>query len=383
MSEFIPLSVPNIGGNALKYVTETIETEWVSSVGSYVGRFEKELAAYNESTHAVAVVNGTAALHIALLLAGVKPGDEVLIPNVTFVATSNAVRYCFAHPVFMDSEWATLGMDPEKVGLFLKEETVFKEGSCYNKGSGRRIAAIVPMHTLGHPVEMDQLMAYANEYQIPVIEDAAESLGSRYKGVMCGNIGKMGCISFNGNKIMTTGGGGAIVTADQAIAHQAKHLTTTAKTHDINFDHDVVGYNYRLTNMLAALGVAQLEQLPDFIGIKRRNIVQYQDGLEHHPYFTMFQAQQHVESNWWMYPMILSEDSPYSTHDVIDHLSKDKIQARPLWKLMNSLSMNAEAQSFQCNVSEELHRRVVCLPCSTNLTSDQINRVLDSLSKLK
>ena len=381
--EFIPLSVPNISGNELKYVSETIETEWVSSVGSYVDRFEKEFASYIGCRFAIAVVNGTAALHVSLIVAGVEENDEVLVPNLTFVAPVNAVMYCKAIPVFIDSEWKTLGMDPLCVQKFILEETAFENGYSVNKKTGRKVKAIVPMHTLGNAVDMDIFSALCRERNILIIEDASESLGSEYKGVKTGNIGDLACFSFNGNKIITTGGGGMITTNNEAFAKRAKHLSTTAKTDAVYFDHDEVGYNYRMVNVLAALGLAQLERLDEFVSIKRKNLLYYKELLGQHPYFYIHIDETNGTSNCWMYSLVKKNDCPYSTAELIDMFLAAQIQVRPIWKLMHKLSMFKDYQLFSNGVAEDIYTNVINIPCSTNLSKTQIERVVEFLLKLK
>ena len=262
----VPLHEPSFGGNEWLYVKECIDTGWVSSVGKFVDRFEQQLADYTGVKHAVAVVNGTAALHVCLKLVGVEQEDEVLTPTLTFIATANAISYCGATPHFVDSDEATLGLDPQKLGLYLQEIAEIRPEGCFNKKTGRRIKAVLPMHTFGHPVDLDPLVEICRSYQLELVEDAAESLGSYYKGRHTGNWGKVSALSFNGNKVITTGGGGAILTNDEKLGKLAKHLTTTARgPHKWSFIHDQIGFNYRLPNINAALGCAQMELLPKFL----------------------------------------------------------------------------------------------------------------------
>lgn len=381
-SEFIPLSVPNLCGNELKYVTECITGGWVSSVGTYVDMFEKRFAEYIGCKHAIAVINGTSALHISLLLNDVKQGDEVLVPNLTFVATINAVRYCYANPVFLDACWENFGIDINKLESFIKSETIFKEGYSYNKRTGARIKAIIPMHALGYTVDMDNLERVLENSNIAVIEDATESLGSEYKGVKTGRLSQMACFSFNGNKIITTGGGGMITTDDEKMAKRAKHLTTTAKTDAVEFDHDQVGYNYRLVNVLAAIGVAQLESIEKFVKVKRENLQYYRLRLEQSEKFYIHTEPEYCFSNYWMYSLIVRDRGKMQSKYVVEKLSENKIQARPIWKLMNSLPMFKEYQSYHCDASEEIRKSVVNIPCSTNLDKDQIDRVINVLNTI-
>lgn len=375
MNKFIPLSVPNLAGNELKYVSECIETGWVSSVGSYVDKFESQFAEYVGTKHAVAVMNGTAALHIALLLNDVKPGDEVLVPNLTFVATVNAVKYCYASPIFLDAGWENFGIDVNKLDSFIRNETVYRNGFTYNRSTGAKIKAIIPMHAFGYAVDMDPLLEICSKANIAVIEDATESLGSEYKGRKTGTLSRLACFSFNGNKIITTGGGGMITTDDELLAKRAKHLTTTAKTNPLDFDHDEVGYNYRLVNILAALGVAQLEQLPAFFEQKRKNIEYYSRLIEPSGNFYIHREPSYTKSNYWMYSLVIKDTQKFNVHEVIDVLAKEQIQARPIWKLMSSLPMFKDHQAYHCEVSQDIRNRVVNIPCSTGLTKEEIEKV--------
>ncbi len=378
---FIPLSVPNISGNELKYVSETIETGWVSSVGSYVDTFEKKFAEYVGVKHAVAVVNGTAALHVSLIVAGVEQGDEVLLPNLTFIAPVNAVMYCKAIPVFIDSEWSTLGMNPSVICSFIEEQTDFIDGWTVNKRTGRKIKAIVPMHTLGFPVALRAFAKLCKARNIVVIEDASESLGSSYYDIKTGALGDFGCFSFNGNKIITTGGGGMITTNNDAFAKRAKHISTTAKTDGVYFDHDEVGYNYRMVNVLAALGVAQLERADEFIEIKRKNFKTYQKLLGDHPYFFLHEEPLNCTSNYWMYALVLKKECPLTIDELIQLFTVENIQVRPIWKLMSKLEMFKQYELVGNGEAFDICNRVLNIPCSTGMSDDQIQRVVEVLCK--
>lgn len=381
-SNFIPLSVPNLCGNELKYVSECISSGWVSSVGSYVDEFEKKFSEYIGSKYAVAVVNGTSALHISLLLKDVKPGDEVLVPNLTFVATVNAVKYCYATPVFLDACWENFGIDINKLESFIKTETIFKEGYSYNKKTGARIKAIIPMHALGYTVDMDNLNRVLEKTNIAIIEDATESLGSRYKGVKTGKLSPIACFSFNGNKIITTGGGGMITTDDEELARKAKHLTTTAKTNAVEFDHDQVGYNYRLVNVLAAIGVAQLELIDQFVKVKRDNLEYYRSKLSQSKCYYIHTEPEYCFSNYWMYSLIIRDVKRIQVGYIVKMLAENEIQARPIWKLMNTLPMFKDYQSYHCTVSAQIRESVINIPCSTNLQQEQMDRVINVLNNL-
>ena len=272
----VGLHEPIFAGNEQKYVRDCIDSTYVSSVGKYVSKFEEDLARYVGVKHAVAMVNGTSALHLGLLISGVQEGDEVLIPSLTFVATANAVKYLGATPHFVDAEVDSLGIDPNKLGLYLEKISKIESGRCVNKSTGRRISAIIPMHTFGHASKMDEIADIARRFNLVIIEDAAEGLGSKYKGSHVGNLGNLGILSFNGNKIVTTGGGGAILTNSEKLASKAKHLSTTAKVnHEWKFVHDEVAFNYRMPNLNAALGCAQLESLEEKVNLKRELQVKY------------------------------------------------------------------------------------------------------------
>lgn len=368
-----PLSLhePRFVGNEWKYVKDCIDTGWVSSVGEYVTRFEQQLAAYTGAAHAVAVVNGTAALHICLLLAGVRPGDEVIIPTLTFIATANAVSYCGAIPLLADSEARSLGLDTEKLARFLSANAELRDGGCFNKRTGRRIAALMPMHTFGHPVAIDELIRLADQWHIPLVEDAAESLGSFYKGRHTGNFGKVAGLSFNGNKIVTTGGGGAILTNSPELAKRAKHLTTTARvSHQWSFIHDEVGYNYRLPNINAALGCAQLECLPDFLAKKRTLAQRYMAALEGLPGIRFVAEPAHTQSNYWLNTLLLDSADEAHRDSILAALNDAGLGARPVWTLMHQLPMFSQAPRMDLSVSEDLARRIVNIPSSVVLGQD-------------
>ncbi len=368
----VQLHEPRFGGKERDYVNETIDSGWVSSVGKFVDRFEQELAERCGVLHAIATVNGTAALHAAMLLAGVKQDDEVLLPALTFIATANAAAYCGAHPHFCDSDSATLGIDPAKLDAGLAETAEIVQGACRNKKTGRRIAAIVPMHTFGHPVDMDALCEVAARWNVPVIEDAAEALGSVYKGRHVGRHGIIATLSFNGNKPVTTGGGGALLTNDATLARAAKHLTTTAKQpHAWAFIHDRVGYNYRLPNINAALGCAQLEQLDRFVEAKRRLAARYQEAFTRVPGASVFRDADAAQSNYWLVAMLLDR-ADETVRDAFLQASHDRgIICRPVWTGMHRLPMYRDSPRMNLDEAERLELRIVNLPSSMALELDR------------
>jgi perosamine synthetase len=364
----VALHEPRFAGNEWAYLKDCLDSTFVSSVGRYVDRFEADLAAYTGARHAVAVVNGTAALHVALQLAGVQAGDEVLIPALTFVATANAVAYCGAIPHFVDSEERTLGLAPHALREYLHAATEMRGGQCVNRATGRVIRAIVPMHTFGHPVDMEGVLALARDFNLEVIEDATESLGSTIHGKHAGTFGRMGVLSFNGNKVITTGGGGAILTDDPELAKHAKHLTTTAKLqHRWAYVHDEIGYNYRLPNINAALGCAQLEQLPGFVDVKRKLYERYRAALDGIPHMRLFAEPEGCQSNYWLQTLLLDEPAAGLRDELLQATNDAGLMTRPIWELMNKLQPYRTCPSMPLPVAESLERRVINLPSSASL----------------
>lgn len=365
---FVSLHEPTFAGKEWDYVKECLDTGWVSSVGSYVDRFEEMLADYTGVKRAIAVVNGTAALHVCLILAGVEPGDEVLLPTLTFVATPNAVSYCGGFPHFVDSAEATLGLDPRKLADYLLQIAEVSGDQCFNKKTGRRIKSVVPIHTYGHPIDLDPLLDVCECFKLVLIEDAAESLGSYYKGRHTGQWGRLSALSFNGNKVITTGGGGAILTNDEELGTLAKHLTTTAKVpHKWEFRHDMVGYNYRLPNINAALGCAQLEQLPGFLQHKRALAQRYQQAFADVDGVRFFTEPEHARSNYWLNTLLLEEPSSEKRDELLELTNGSRLMTRPTWTLMHELPMFKDCPRMDLSVAESLERRLVNLPSSTNL----------------
>lgn len=364
----LALHEPRFRGNEWIYLKECLDSTFVSSVGKFVDRFEDDLAAFTGAKRAVAVVNGTAALHVSLILAGVEAGDEVLLPALTFIATANAVAYCQATPHFVDSEDRSLGMDADALRDYLAATTELRGGHCINRSTGRVIRAMVPMHAFGHPVDIDALLAVAHDFHLQLIEDAAESLGSTVGGRHTGTFGLMGTLSFNGNKTITTGGGGAILTNDVELGRRAKHLTTTAKlSHRWNFVHDEVGYNYRLPNLNAALGCAQLEQLPGFLADKRCLFERYQSAFADVKGVRLVAEPAGCHSNYWLQTLLL-DDSLADQRDAVLTATNDAgLMTRPVWALMNRLSMYSNAPKAPLPVAESLERRLINIPSSSGL----------------
>ncbi len=361
----IPLHEPLFAGKEWDYVKNCLDTGWVSSVGQYVDEFEDRITQYTGASHAVCTVNGTAALHICLKLAGVGPNDEVILPAFTFVATANAVSYCGAVPHFIDNDCETLGPDPEKLEDYLRETAEVKDGICYSRKSGYPIRAAVIMHTFGHPADIDPLIDICMKYRIVMIEDAAESLGSFYKGRHTGTFGKVSALSFNGNKIVTTGGGGAILTNDRELARMAKHITTTAKqAHPWAFLHDQVAYNYRMPNINAALGCAQMESLDEFLRLKRSLADRYREAFRPVKGITFFQEAEYARSNYWLNTLILAEEHTELRDVVLAEAIKEGISTRPPWTMMNHLEMYKGCPQMDLSSAESLVRRLINIPSS-------------------
>lgn len=364
----LALHEPEFAGREWDYVKECIDTGWVSSVGSFVDRFERDLAAYTGAAHAIATSNGTSALHVCLLLAGVRPGDEVLMPTLTFIATANAASYAGAVPHFVDSEASSLGVDAAKLDAHLRDAAHLVDGVCVNRRTGAPIRALVVMHVFGHPADLDALGAVARRWNLVLIEDAAESLGSTYHGRHTGNAGRLAALSFNGNKVVTTGGGGAVLTNDAALGRRAKHLTTTARTpHRWNFLHDEVGYNYRLPNLNAALGCAQLERLPSMVERKRRLAASYDAAFAAVPGVTFLREPAGTTSNYWLNAIVLDADQAGRRDDLLAALNDAGYMSRPVWTLMHRLPMYAACPRADLTLAEQMEARVINLPSSPKL----------------
>jgi perosamine synthetase len=380
---FIPLIVPEIRGNEWRYVKECLDTAWVSSVGSYVERFEQAVAQQTETQHAVATVNGTSALHIALLVAGVRSEDEVLVSTLTFIAPVNAIRYVGAWPVFIDAEPDYWQMDPARVVHFLEQDCIVRSGELHNRMTGRRVAAILPVHVLGHPVDLDPILEVARRFGLRVIEDATEGLGATYKGRSLGCLGDIACFSFNGNKIITTGGGGMLVTNNEEWAQKAKYLTTQAKDDPIEYVHGEVGYNYRLPNILAAVGCAQMERLDNYIAAKQKIARRYTESLRNLPGIVTMRGASWASSTFWMYTVLIEEPRfGMDSRQVLRRLGSQQIQCRPLWQPIHQSPAHASKNVVQMPVAERLARQGLSLPCSVGLTEPEQNRIIAALFTL-
>ena len=385
MSAYIPLCVPTLKGNEWKYVKECIDTEWVSSAGKYVDLFEQNISEYTGSKYAVACVNGTSAIQVSLRLAGVLPRDEVIVPTLTFIAPINAIAYNNASPVFMDAD-NFYNLDARKTISFINNETVFKDGFTYNKSTNVKVAALLPVHVWGNACWLDELTELCRERNIAIVEDASESLGTfykegKYKGKHTGTIGKLGCISFNGNKIITTGGGGMILTDDEKLAAKAKYLTTQAKDDPIRYVHDEIGYNFRLTNIQAALGVAQLEQLPAILKRKKELFDYYRSAIEDIDGLSLSKVPNYADNNHWL--NLLQIDSKAIGEDretLMQRLEKNGIQTRPVWKLNHQQKPYKNCQNYKIEKANILVENSLCLPSSSNLTNENLEKIVSQLN---
>lgn len=364
--EFTPLAVPVFAGNEKKYMEECIDTTFVSSVGKFVDRFENDMAAYAGCKKAVVCVSGTNALHMSMMLVGVERDDEVLTQALTFIATCNAISYIGAHPVFIDVDKSTMGLSPDALKEWLVKNAEIKNGQCYNKNSGRRVKACVPMHTFGHPARIVEIANLCEEYHIELVEDAAESIGSLYKGKHTGTFGKVGAISFNGNKTITTGGGGMMLFNDEELAAHAKHLTTQAKVpHRWEFRHDHVGYNYRMPNINAALGCAQLENLDTFIASKRQLALEYAEYFKNVEDIQFFTEPEDTFSNYWLQAVILKDKA--AQQEFLQQTNDNDVMTRPIWELMNRLPMFEHCENDGLENTIWFADRVVNIPSSVRL----------------
>ena len=383
--KFIPLSVPNLKGNELHYITEAIQTEWVSTGGSFVSDFENQLSEYVRIEGAVACQNGTAGIHLALKVCEVNQGDEVIVPCLTFIASVNPVKYINANPVFIDCD-ETLNIDPEKLECFLINHCKYDDRKVINKKTGAHIKALIIVHIFGNIANMKRIMEIAEKYNLKVIEDAAEALGSYftdgiYKGRHAGTIGDIGIYSFNGNKIITTGGGGMIVSNNKDYLQKAKYLSTQAKNNELYYIHNEIGYNYRMTNLQAALGLAQLEQLEEFIKIKEKNYLFYKEEIGQIDGLEVLSFDQQTRPNYWFYSMIL--DTNIFDRDVfIQRLSEQRIQTRPIWGLIHEQNPYKASEAYNIKKAPYYQERVINIPCSTNLVKEDLERVVQAIENI-
>lgn len=380
--KFLPLSEPCLEGNEWKYVKECLDSGWISSVGAFVTKFEKSIADYVGAHHAVATVNGTSALHTALLIAGVEPGDEVLVSTLTFIASVNAIRYVGAHPILIDAEPQFWQMDSRLVSEFFQSQCIGKDGELRNRSTGRRIKAIMPVHVLGHPVDLDAIVLEASKYNVRVVEDAAESLGASYKGRNVGSTADLVCFSFNGNKTITCGGGGMIVTNSKRDADRARYLTTQAKDDAVEYIHNEIGYNYRMTNVLAAIGLAQLERLEIYVE-RRRSIAQYYKNHLNLPGFRWHTDAQEVRSTNWLSTVLLEPaQAGISAVSLRDRLAAARIQTRRLWQPMHISPTHSRCQSVINGTAEKLFENALSFPSSPSLTVGDLVRICAQVKEI-
>ncbi len=381
--EYIPLSIPNLAGNELEYVTKAIKENWVSTGGPYVKEFEEKIANYVNAKGAVACQSGTAGIHVALQILGVSQNDEVIVPTLTFIASVNPVKYLGAEPIFIDCD-DNLTLDPVKLEEFCQNECQIKDGALINKRTKRVIKGLVVVHVFGNMADMEKIMEIAERYNLKVVEDAAEALGTyykegKYKGKFAGTIGDIGIYSFNGNKIITTGGGGMIVSNDEEILKMAKHLTTQAKTDELYYIHDEIGYNYRMTNLQAALGIAQLEQLEEFIKIKGENYSYYKEKLTEIKELELLDFSDKIRPNFWFYSLFIHKKYNYNRDQLIKYLLANNVQTRPIWGLINEQKPYINNQAYKIEKAKFYLEHIINLPCSSNLKKDDIDSIIDLL----
>lgn len=385
MEKFIPLSVPNLKGNELKYVINAVEEEWVSTGGAYIDKFQESVADYLKVESAVACQSGTAALHLSLIQSGVEAEDEVIVPTLTFIAAVNPVKYCNAHPVFMDCD-DSLTLDVIKLEEFCEKECNLVNGILINKRTNRKIKAIIVVHVFGNMANMTKIMEIAKKYNLKVIEDATEALGTyyvdgEYTGRFAGTIGDFGAYSFNGNKIITTGGGGMIVSKNQEDLKKIKYLSTQAKDDTLYYIHDEIGYNYRMTNLQGALGVAQMEKLEEFLEIKRNNYYLYKNLIDKIQGVKLLGFSENIRSNYWFYSLLLEDDN-INRDEMIKKLGENKIQSRPIWGLIHEQKPYLHAQNYKIEKACYYHDKVINIPCSSNLEQEDVIKVVDTIKDI-
>lgn len=384
-NNFIPLSVPNLKGNEIKYVTDALEKEWVSTGGEYINQFEIKIAEYLNIKNAVACQSGTAAIHLSLIQSGIGFDDEVIVPTLTFIAAVNPVKYCSAHPVFIDCD-DSLTIDADKVIEFCENQCSFDGEYLINKRTQRPVKAIIVVHVFGNMADMEKIMDLSKKYNLKVIEDATEALGSyfikgRYKGKFAGTIGDFGCYSFNGNKIITTGGGGMVVARDENDLKKVKYLSTQAKDDTINYIHNEIGYNYRMTNLQGALGVAQLEKLEDFIDIKERNFEKYKNEINNINGIRIIDFNKNIRPNYWFYSLVL-ENKEIKRDKLIKRLSENNIQTRPIWGLIHNQKPYIDYETYKIEKAYDYYNKVINLPCSTNLKLSEVETVIETIKEI-
>lgn len=381
--KFIPLSVPNLKGKELQYVKHAVETEWVSTGGPYVSEFEEKIAEYAKCKGAVSCQNGTSGLHIALEVCGVTRDDEVVVPTLTFIAAVNPVKYIGAEPIFMDCD-DSLCIDADKLLEFCQNECSFIDGKLINNQTKKHIKAVIVVHVFGNMANMEKIMEIANEFKLKVVEDATEAIGTYYtegkfKDRYAGTIGTVGVYSFNGNKIITTGGGGMIVSNDEELLNRSKHLTTQAKSDKLYYTHDEIGYNYRMTNLQAALGLAQLEQLEQFIEVKKENYNLYKEAVSNIDGLTILDFKDHIRPNYWFYVLYCDEKYPIGRDEIIKYLSLKKIQSRPIWGLVSDQKPYVGSQTYSIEKAKTYLEHIVNIPCSSNLSRNDVFYVIECL----
>ena len=381
--KFIPLSVPNLKGKELEYVTHAIETEWISTAGPYVNDFEAKVAGYVGSKGSVSCQNGTSGLHIALMVCDVSQGDEVIVPTLTFIASVNPVKYVGADPVFMDCD-DSLTMDVDKLKEFCENECNYIDGRLINKKTNKHIKALIAVHIFGNMADMEGIINTAKRFNIKVVEDATEAIGTyykegKYKGKYAGTMGDIGIFSFNGNKIITTGGGGMIVSENDEYLKKAKHLTTQAKSNELYYTHDIIGYNYRMTNLQAALGLAQLEQLEDFILIKKDNYEYYRNEVNNIKGLKILEFKENIRPNYWFYSLFVDDQYKLNRDQIIQFLATKNVQSRPIWALISDQKPYAQNQTYKVIKARMYLEHIVNLPCSSNLSREDAAYVIECL----
>lgn len=384
MNQFIPLSVPNLNGNEMKYVQDAVQKEWVSTGGAYIEEFEKNIAKYLKSENAVACQSGTAALHLSLIQSGIVDNDEVIVPTLTFIAAVNPVRYCNAYPIFMDCD-DSLTLDPVKLEHFCENECEYNGKALINKKTKRKIKAIIVVHVFGNLADMEKIMNVANKYNLKVVEDATEALGSyytegKYKNKFAGTIGDYGAYSFNGNKIITTGGGGMVIAKNQEDLKKIKHISTQAKSDTLYYFHDEIGYNYRMTNLQAALGVAQLEKLEEFIDVKMKNYNFYKKLFNNIDEVELLEFRQGIRPNHWFYSLLFKDEN-FDKKKLIDKLLESQIQTRPIWGLIHKQKPYLEYENYRIEKANYYSDKIINIPCSSNLCEDDVVRVVEAVKK--